>query len=346
MKGNSFWSFTRLDGTFSDIDGKNLHQSIRSELIEEICYPMRDRLKRPYDPSCWCRVAVDLKNSLCESVSTLLLPASDDERLSIAKDKLHGDFLTKAKHSALTIREAIKPPIVGKEQLQLTMDADPSGSFLVFEQESVGDLRASSSFDSPGAVVNARWYLVWQVLFVVDSFAEKYLAGTNYSLDHLCEHIDVPLDIFRKFTTIEIGSHLKAPPDVKGTNHRGSGRPPKSGVQSGTRRTNGPMTEVKSNGVVKKKKKKRSRMKTPGGSVPIYNGPPIGMLPGGKSFPKGWTEQVFSRQSGATEGRTDSYWFSPGNARLRSKRDVCRYLELLDKCGGDEARAMETFQCA
>ena len=53
------------------------------------------------------------------------------------------------------------------------------------------------SIDSRGEL-NATWYIVWQVVFVVNAFAQKYLAQTDYSLEMLCSKVGVPVEHARQ----------------------------------------------------------------------------------------------------------------------------------------------------
>ncbi|KAL7581407.1 hypothetical protein ACA910_021994 [Epithemia clementina (nom. ined.)] len=72
----------------------------------------------------------------------------------------------------------------------------------------------------------------------------------------------------------------------------------------------------------------------------IYEGKPTKPLGGGVGdWPKGWTERQFSRESGATKGRADYYWFPPkehGEYRLRSIAEVKRYIEVWNKSKSGE----------
>eukprot|EP01112_Ceratiomyxa_fruticulosa_P017123 TRINITY_DN5275_c0_g1_i5.p1 TRINITY_DN5275_c0_g1~~TRINITY_DN5275_c0_g1_i5.p1 ORF type:complete len:117 (+),score=22.57 TRINITY_DN5275_c0_g1_i5:200-550(+) len=55
-------------------------------------------------------------------------------------------------------------------------------------------------------------------------------------------------------------------------------------------------------------------------------------------LPEGWREEIVIRQTGATTGRQDHYWFSPSGLKFRSKVQIRHYLETHENGGssGDE----------
>jgi Methyl-CpG binding domain len=64
-----------------------------------------------------------------------------------------------------------------------------------------------------------------------------------------------------------------------------------------------------------------------------------------QGWPAGWITKVFERQSGATKGTTDRYWYSPiCEYKLRSLTQVRRFLDLLETHGGDESVAIEILR--
>lgn len=48
-------------------------------------------------------------------------------------------------------------------------------------------------------------------------------------------------------------------------------------------------------------------------------------------WPKGWIKSCFVRQSGASKGATDFYWYPPDGGKLRSIKEVERYLQVWEK---------------
>jgi Methyl-CpG binding domain len=64
-----------------------------------------------------------------------------------------------------------------------------------------------------------------------------------------------------------------------------------------------------------------------------------------QGWPAGWITKVFERQSGATKGTTDRYWYSPiCEYKLRSLTQVRKFLDLLEINGGDESVAIEILR--
>lgn len=71
-----------------------------------------------------------------------------------------------------------------------------------------------------------------------------------------------------------------------------------------------------------------------------YRGPPRREL--SRPWPRGWLEVALKRQSGASKGHVDCYWYSPlQRHRLRSLKHVEEYLAALDKTNGDEIIAWD-----
>ena len=128
-----------------------------------------------------------------------------------------------------------------------------------------------------------------------------------------------------------------------------------AGAQSGTKRNT---TADASNIKAKKQKtpprkkatpkKKQQAAKEKNAPRPpakeIWSGEPDDPLEGG--WPAGWTKKTFQRQSGATKGSTDSYWFSPLTKRkLRSMTEVRRFVKALKEVdGGDEDAAFKKMK--
>ena len=78
-------------------------------------------------------------------------------------------------------------------------------------------------------------------------------------------------------------------------------------------------------------------------SFAIYSGPPDEPLEAG--WPGGWTKKVYQRKSGDTKGSQDRYWFTPReNYKLRSMREVKKFLFALQKTNDDEREAKKIFK--
>ena len=59
-----------------------------------------------------------------------------------------------------------------------------------------------------------------------------------------------------------------------------------------------------------------------------------------ENCPEGWIKKIFLRVTGETNGRRDSYWYSPLKGyKLRSKVELRRFLDALEKNGGNEEEA-------
>ena len=66
--------------------------------------------------------------------------------------------------------------------------------------------------------------------------------------------------------------------------------------------------------------------------------------PGGDLLPEGWIIHIHNREQGPTStSHLDWYWFTKGGKKLRSKPEIRRYIECLEKAGGDDEEALKLF---
>ena len=80
------------------------------------------------------------------------------------------------------------------------------------------------------------------------------------------------------------------------------------------------------------------------GAIEIWSGLPDEPLPG-CGWPTGWTKKIFERNTGASKGHTDKYWYSPKTQKkFRSMVEVQRFLTFLGQCDGNEDVAWKTFK--
>jgi hypothetical protein len=62
-------------------------------------------------------------------------------------------------------------------------------------------------------------------------------------------------------------------------------------------------------------------------------------------WPAGWRKSVVQRQSGATAGMQDRYWYTPTlGYKLRSMVEVKRFMAALADAKGDEKEAWGVFK--
>ena len=90
--------------------------------------------------------------------------------------------------------------------------------------------------------------------------------------------------------------------------------------------------------------KKATKPSTRPMSNEIWSGPPDdhGLVGG---WPEGWWKIVVQRTSGATKGQTDKYWYTPiQKYKLRSIKEVQRFIKALEYTQGDEVQAKKIFK--
>jgi hypothetical protein len=204
--------------------------------------------------------------------------------------------------------------------------------------------RSVTSARQIGASINTTWYVLWQVFWPVHVFATTFLDNSVYSMERLCQEVQLPLSTARYAIANGIG---KSNDMIDYTfipcctpKHYHASTLTKKNTSSKTQKSDQPFAHRKH--VYNKPTTKKDQ------SVPnikvaarcIYEGPV-------QSFPahipsEGWIQKTFERQSGASKGSTDSYWFSPQSKyRLRSHREIERFVEALKKFSGDEGAAFK-----
>jgi hypothetical protein len=101
--------------------------------------------------------------------------------------------------------------------------------------------------------------------------------------------------------------------------------------------TTGSKSSAASKGPVTSKSKKRAHPHE------TFSGPPDEAMEGG--WPAGWKKSVVQRQSGATAGTQDRYWYTPTlEYKLRSMKEVKRFMAALATAKGDEKEAWGAFK--
>jgi hypothetical protein len=74
---------------------------------------------------------------------------------------------------------------------------------------------------------------------------------------------------------------------------------------------------------------------------PVSEGPPEDELEG-REWPSDWIKRVYKRSNSR---RKDSYWHTPINRyKLRSMKEVKRFLAALEGTNGDEKQAMQNMR--
>lgn len=229
-------------------------------------------------------------------------------------------------------------PAGASEQMYLMVKYEgfASGSKLASVPKSMETSRQQS------ASVNESWYIMWQVIYIANAFANKYLPNgedvpfhERFSLEKLCSRTGFDVVLARKHIAKGIrprSLHEKVP----NNEHYTDIRPGKSldKCTKSTIRGAGASTGqewINSFGTRRPK------------AIFVWEGVPNEPLPGG--WPVGWVKKVYERQSGASKGHLDRYWHSPqNNFRLRSMAEVKRFMGCLQSVGGDEILAWKLFK--
>jgi hypothetical protein len=77
----------------------------------------------------------------------------------------------------------------------------------------------------------------------------------------------------------------------------------------------------------------------------VSEGRPDDAYPGDGDWPSGWKKRVYERQTGASKGQLDSYWYTPKlQVKLRSMAEIRRWLAAMEKTKGDEEAARQIYK--
>ena len=211
-----------------DNKGINVRSKFRQEVTEEICYGVSSKLFCPCNEAVWCGVATSLIHDLC---------------FAIARDRWdhgrnHGRTEPSKKLSEVLMQKAVQASnaVQNPENLAvLEFDTDiwkryslnnraeisnqPRGTKCVMTLADditlPGDTLPAPTVlkeDSASAqkhifgMIHKPWYLIRQILFVVDTFAKCYLMETEsaYSFETMCEKLGLSSEIASRFLRHEV----------------------------------------------------------------------------------------------------------------------------------------------
>ena len=249
------------------------------------------------------------------------------------------------------------------------------------EYQSLASVPRSLSIvsDESNFAVNKAWYQVWQVLYVahvfasslVPQFADEIIQELCPSFGLDCASVDFAINRGIRSERNAAGNALfkeanagpraefeervrvirqKAVEKMDRLDAEAMKRGKKANWKKVTAlkdaRNHKHASKVK---VAKGKKTHKTKHKTStrhGVKPLVYEGPPTSKLPDGWNWPEGWSQKTYKRKSGESAGQTDDYFFSPKlQVKLRSRRDVVRFLERLKLFDGDEEAMMQaTFK--
>ncbi|KAL7568739.1 hypothetical protein ACA910_021732 [Epithemia clementina (nom. ined.)] len=223
--------------------------------------------------------------------------------------------------------------------------------------------RSTSKLASCPHDVNVSWYIIWQVLYIVEAFAASY-CGVNDTLQALCDRLQVPIkaaefavsrgikpksENFKGFCRPKQKIRIQKVLDLPRFVELNRESPPKNcSSTSNITRTHKPLDRKASTGAISNTSvslQLPSTEPSPAKKPPallVWEGKPDEPLEGG--WPEGWTKKIFQRQSGSTKGSTDRYWYSRKNFKFRSMIEVRRFLALLQSLNGDETAAHGAFK--
>ena len=183
-------------------------------------------------------------------------------------------------------------------------------------------MKYSAQLERDGhAKVDCEWYLLWQVIRVIDVFAKRF-PQNSYFLKNLCEEVDVDLQSAELIASLEMkepyemDTHIDESFDSDYDCHDSAIFP-----------TSLPETSRPNPNVIIHKQRSPKRLTTH-----LYD-----EVDG--TLPEGWVLDKVKRQN---SNHIDRYWYTTTKKKLRSRVEVEHFLKLIQSYGNEEA-AWENF---
>ena len=376
-------SKTLISDTMRNIllSGDQLWNTVQYELIQEMTNYTQSRVLCPMDPSVWCPAAIELTRRLSirlwdsrkkrkGSIFDIIL-----EEASIARDAVLSNrkklvfqsgipegyevatrymdglnslhftpslftghtgacmgyiYLLISECDALLMENSSFENISVTHKSQFVMSKRGCHQGI---SELLQQLSSAPALETTGepSSANLTWYLTWQVGYVVDAFARVFCE--DYSENYVRELSEI---IGINYMHLQYACRTRMRPDRSQKFRR---RLEPVATKKHENRKYAPVTKKKVSVGVK------TTTETFTGSRPraeeIWQGTPEDA---GIDWPQGWKKKTFRRQSGASKGSTDSYWYTPvNNFKLRSLAEVRRFLTCLEG-SQDEMEAWSLFR--
>lgn len=200
-----------------DVNGKSLYGAFEREIVSELCYNMGDhRIKSPMVEGLWCSLAMSLTRELCIATAKEIWERENDKDslmrvyVQLASDAVKS-IMTCRNLESLCFVPNFKGGYTGlpEDEMQKLKSIRASGEGKIGEvlsliQQSdnikpLGTDKHITAIPRPWGVdltvqVNRSWYICWQVLYLVESFAQAYLKGSTYTLTGICDQIGIGTD--------------------------------------------------------------------------------------------------------------------------------------------------------
>jgi hypothetical protein len=194
-----------------DSNGKNIKEVFVAEIVEETCYEVKKRIVEPMEESLWCEVSMRLVTSLCIATAKAFWKDGGADQESLfrkfmqigerAKFDIRGGsdarglaFFPKFEGSA-GLKDKAFPRRSGTAGEVMTKLAKADNPDCVKASPELSDELLAIPIPIENVTepkIQETWYLCWQVIHVIDSFAQRYLRESPYSLEKLCSalHVD------------------------------------------------------------------------------------------------------------------------------------------------------------
>ncbi len=176
------------------------------------------------------------------------------------------------------------------------------------------------------AKVDSEWYLLWQVVRVVDVFAKRFKYNNTYSLQKLCEEVQADFSTAESIISVE----MKEPFESIYIHCDEDGALNYDENQDENIAFDFPdVAAPKVDKLTMVRRETRPR-KIPTCKYDETDG----------TLPEGWKMEEIQRQNSK---HVDRYWYTKTGKKLRSRIECAHFLELIKQHNGDEEAAWERY---
>lgn len=204
-----------------DANGKKLHAALEREIVDELSYDRTERIvTSPMQETHWCALAMSLTKDLCVATAKEIWQKNCDKKslvevyTQLARDAVRKilagqgretlTFVPSFKGDCTGVAEdeirkvnAVRSITIsnGQNTGEVLSGLTPSDTISTLEDVNKELVAIPRAFALNSNVeVNSAWYICWQVLNLVDSFARKYLKRSTYSLAGLSGQIGINVE--------------------------------------------------------------------------------------------------------------------------------------------------------
>lgn len=193
--------------------------------------------------------------------------------------------------------------------------------------------------------IDEEWYLLWQVIRAVHIISMNFIqwnSHEHYSLEKLCNKVGVNVNHAQLMLAMKMAQPFEA-----AYSHNDETLVNNKAVPTTVKRENIVQESInrQNNRAQYEARRKELRLKIANNRTPFKRSTSV--ICGGALYeekdgtvPTGWRVEYIKRHS---SNHVDRYWYSVTNKKMRSRVEVRMFLDLIQKCNGDEESAWAKF---